>query len=66
MINKRATMLASPHRFSKKWNENLQNDFDQILHYFDEASTEERERFENDNNQSSTPEREPWLRIIKA
>jgi len=57
MINKRATMLANPDRFFKQWDKNLRSDFNHILCYFEKASTQDWERFEQDT-QASTPERQ--------
>ncbi|PWW79297.1 hypothetical protein C7212DRAFT_340200 [Tuber magnatum] len=62
MINKRATMLANPHRFFGQWDKNLQSDFDHVLCYFDKASTENWEQLGQDT-EGSTPERQAWLRI---
>ena len=65
MINVRATMLADTVKSRPKWNENLENDFNRTLRQFEEGSTEDREWFENDTN-SLTSERKPWLRIKEA
>jgi len=65
MSNKPSTMETNRPASFKNWDENLQNDFNQVLRWFDQASTKERERFENDT-ESSTPERQAWLRIMKA
>ena len=58
-------MLANPNRFRRKWGKPLQKDFDQTLRLFDKASPQDWEPFENDTN-SLTSEREPWLRISEA
>jgi len=51
MINTRATMFLSMHKSCKKWDDNLQKDFDHVLRWFDLASTTEREWFEkHDDN----------------
>jgi len=57
IINQRAKTLLNP-RSRKTWSKKRQNAFDQAIRWFDQASPEDRERFENDSK-SSTPKRKP-------
>ncbi|KAG0132644.1 hypothetical protein HOY82DRAFT_606324 [Tuber indicum] len=65
IINKRASMRANPHRFSKPWNVKLQRDFQDILGYFDKAGAQNWEQLEQ-GTPGSIPERQAWLRITQA
>jgi len=49
MINKRATILANPRRYSKKWDHQLQKDFEKVLLYFKNANNKDWKRFEEGN-----------------
>ncbi|KAG0127470.1 hypothetical protein HOY82DRAFT_77815 [Tuber indicum] len=65
IINKRATMIANRRRISRKWDEQLQSDFENIILFFHHASEEEWGRFEKDEAGES-PEKKAWFRISLA
>ena len=62
MINKRATMLANPTRYSTLWDEQQQTDFDCVLAYFNTANSRNWAKFEAGN--SELPTTLAWSRII--
>ena len=47
------------------WDEKDQEEFDQLLQWFDQASPEDRKRFDNDP-ENLAAERQAWLRQMKA
>jgi len=62
MINKRGTVIANPWRYSRQWDQKLQNDFEKVLLYFQNAKNEDWRRFE-EGNVGGLPETRCWLRI---
>ncbi|PUU73339.1 hypothetical protein B9Z19DRAFT_1095224 [Tuber borchii] len=62
MINKRATMLTNPGKYSRQWGKQSQKDFEKVLLYFKFANSEDWKKFE-EGNVGGLPQTRCWLRI---
>lgn len=65
MVDKRATIVANPGWYSRKWGKRLQKDFKTVLDFFEKSTPEQRSKFKA-GEAEGLPAKECLSRILKV